>query len=140
MVDQTLIERKFTLLRQKRMVIEGYSIPSLRAFRENQMAQKAVEKMLQEMIEICMDVGKHIIADENFRIPEDGKAIFTVLGEQSVLTKETAEMMQKMVGFRNIVVHLYETTDVETVYTIYTKHLSDFDLFSKKILGYLKRA
>lgn len=104
------------------------------------MAQKAVEKMLQEMIEICMDVGKHIIADENFRIPEDGKAIFTVLGEQSVLTKETAEMMQKMVGFRNIVVHLYETTDVETVYTIYTKHLSDFDLFSKKILGYLKRA
>ncbi|MBI4125840.1 MAG: hypothetical protein HY466_07925 [Deltaproteobacteria bacterium] len=37
-------------------------------------------------------------------------------------------------------VHLYEQTDVETVYGIYKKHLSDFDLFSKEILNYLKQA
>lgn len=122
------------------MEIEGYPIPSLRAFQENQMAQKAVEKMLQEMVEICLDIGKHIIADRNFRIPEDGKDIFAVLAEQSVLTEETAEIMKKMVGFRNIVVHLYEKTDVEIVYGLYKKRLTDFDLFSKEILSYLKQA
>lgn len=102
--------------------------------------QKAVEKMLQEMVEICIDIAKHIISDEGFRLPEDAKDAFTVLAEKNVIKDATAQMMQKMVGFRNLVVHLYEKTDVEIVYGIYRNRLKDFDIFSREILKHLKSA
>lgn len=139
MVDKPLVQRKIALLMEKKKEIEGYEIRDLKDFKAKGYMQKAVEKMLQEMIEICLDVGKHIIADENFRLPEDGKDTFAVLLEKSVLTSTTTELMKKMVGFRNIIVHLYEKTDVEIVYGIYKKHLSDFDRFSMEILDYLRR-
>ena len=139
MVDKPLVQRKITLLQEKKKEIEGYEIKDLKDFKAKGYMQKAVEKMLQEMIEICLDIGKHIIADEGFRLPEDAKDTFAVLLEKAVLTESTAALMKKMVGFRNIVVHLYEKTDVEIVYGIYQKHLSDFNLFSKEILGYLKK-
>ncbi len=140
MVDKPLVQRKITLLQEKKKEIENYEIRDLKDFKSKGYMQKAVEKMLQEMIEVCLDIGKHIIADENFRLPEDAKDTFAVLEEKSILSERTAGLMKKMVGFRNIIVHLYEKTDVEIVYGIRQKHLSDFNLFSKEILDYLRRA
>lgn len=136
MVDKPLVQRKLTLLQEKKKETEGYKIADLKDFKMKGYMQKAVEKMLQEMIEICMDVAKHIIADEGLRIPEDGRDSFDVLTEQNILSSQTSEMMKKMVGFRNIIVHLYEKTDIEIVYGLYKNHLGDFDLFSKEILEY----
>ena len=138
MVDRSLVQRKLTLLQNKKRELEGYAIASLKALKAKTYMQKAVEKMLQEMIEICMDVAKHIIADASLRVPEDGRDAFAVLEESNILSSKSVAMMQKMVGFRNIIVHLYEKTDIEIVYGIYKKHLGDFDLFSKEILAHLK--
>lgn len=139
MVDLSLIQRKLSLLNEKKREIQGYDIASLLSFRSKGYMQKAVEKMLQEMIEICIDVAKHIIADEGFRVPEDAKDAFFVLQENKVLKATTVELMRKMVGFRNLVVHLYEKTDIEVVYGIYKKRLKDFDLFSKEIFKFLEK-
>ena len=139
MVDKPLVQRKLTLLQEKKKEVEGYKITGLKDFKAKGFMQKAVEKMLQEMIEICLDVAKHIIADEGLRIPEDSKDSFEVLMEQKILNPQITKKMQKMVGFRNIVVHLYEKTDVEIVYGIYKNHLRDFNLFSKEILESLTK-
>lgn len=42
-----------------------------------------------------------------------------------------------MVGFRNLIIHLYEKIDLEIVYGIYKKKLGDFGLFAKEILTFL---
>lgn len=138
MVDPALIQRKLSLLDQKKKELQGYDILSLQDFRAKGYMQKAVEKMLQEMVEICIDVAKHIIADEGFRVPEDAHDAFVILQENGKLNASTVEMMNKMVGFRNLVVHLYEKTDVEIVYGIYKKNLKDFDHFSKEIFTFLE--
>lgn len=140
MVDKPLIQRKLTLLDQKKKELQSYNIPSLEDFRSKGYMQKAVEKMVQEMIEICLDIAKHIISDEGFRLPEDAKDAFAVLAEKNVIQSSTSQMMQKMVGFRNLVIHLYEKTDVEIVYGIYQNRLKDFDAFSKEILEHLAKA
>lgn len=139
MVDKSLVQRKLTLLQNKKGELEGYGISSLRDFRKKTYMQKAVEKMLQEMVEICVDVAKHIIADESLRIPDDAKDAFTVLHEKGILSSKCEKILQKMVGFRNLIVHLYERVDVEIVYGIYKNHLGDFDFFSKEILEFLRR-
>lgn len=139
MVDKPLVQRKLHLLQEKKKEVEGYGVSKLEDFKTKSYMQKAVEKMLQEMIEICMDAAKHIIADENLRIPEDARDSFVILEEQKILGSETAAMMKKMVGFRNIIVHLYEKTDVEIVYGIYKNRLNDFDRFSREVLEFLAK-
>lgn len=138
MVDVGLISRKLVLLMQSRKAIESYEIKSFDAFKKSHKDQKAVQKTLQEMVEICMDIGKHIIADENLRFPEDGRDIFSVLGDNGVITKKTVGLMHNMVGFRNIIVHLYEKIDLEIVFTVYKKHLKDFELFSSEISDFIR--
>lgn len=133
MVDQSLVNRKLVLLTQAKKELLNYGIKSFKDFRKNHKDQKAVQKMLQEMVEICMDIGKHIIADEGFRFPENSKDIFTVLHENNVLSKNVVSTMHNMVGFRNIVIHLYEKIDLEIVYGIYKRHLNDFDSFASEI-------
>ena len=138
MVDEILIQRKLVLLEQKKKELQGYRIASLDDFRSKGYMQKAVEKMLQEMIEICIDVAKHIIADEGFRMPNDARDSFMVLQENGALVPATAQTMMLMVGFRNLLIHLYEQIDVEIVYGHYKKRLGDFDGFSREILQFLQ--
>lgn len=137
MVDRGLINRKIVLLAQAKKELLGYGIKSLDGFKKNHKDQKAVQKILQEMVEICMDIGKHIIADEGFRFPEDSKDIFEVLNENDVLSKKTALIMRNMVGFRNVVVHLYEKIDLEIVYGILKKRLGDFNTFTAEINSFI---
>lgn len=42
-----------------------------------------------------------------------------------------------MVGFRNIDVHDYQSVNLNIVQKIIEKHLGDFKLFTKEILGIL---
>ncbi|MFH1830526.1 MAG: DUF86 domain-containing protein [Pseudomonadota bacterium] len=139
MMDISLINRKIALLVQAKKELEGYGVKSLTAFERDRRDQKAVQKILQEMVEICMDMGKHIIADEGFRFPEDSRDIFTVLGENAVISEKTMMMMHKMVGFRNILVHLYEKIDLEIVYGIYKKRLDDFDSFVSEVNSFMNK-
>lgn len=139
MVDKGLINRKIVLLTQLKKELKGYDIKTLAAFKGAPKDQKAVEKLLQELIEICMDIGKHIIADEGFRFPENAKEIFTILNENRVISKKSMAIMHKMVGFRNILVHLYEKIDLEIVYEVYKKHMGDFDSFVSEINSFVNK-
>jgi uncharacterized protein YutE (UPF0331/DUF86 family) len=63
-----------------------------------------------------------------------------VLAEQRILRAEEIALFQNMASFRNLLVHYYERVDDAVVYGIFTRHLSDFDLFVERITEYLQRA
>lgn len=139
MVNRVLVEHKLALLQDKKRELQSYKIASFADFKSKDYMQKAVEKVLQEMVEVCLDVAKHIIADEKLRVPEDVRDSVRILAESNVITESTSEKLAKMVGFRNLIVHLYEKIDLAIVYGVYSKHLTDFDQFSKEVLNYLAK-
>ncbi len=47
--------------------------------------------------------------------------------------------MQNMVGFRNLIIHMYEKIDNRIVFQVYKTKLKDFDQFVAEIVKYLKR-
>lgn len=140
MVDHDLIQRKLILLEESAAQIKKLGLKSFASFKKQYAIQKAAEKILQEMIETCLDIGKHIISDQRLRSPDDYRDIFTVLGEEKILPQKAANTMRQMVGFRNIIIHMYEKIDLELVFTSATKRLGDFDTFSKYILKFLSKA
>ncbi len=95
------------------------------------------ERELQVAIQCALDIGNHIIAEENLTAPEDQADIFHILGASSILPPPFAERMLPMAGFRNILVHDYLRIDHARVYSILTQALTDFEEFARHIQAWL---
>lgn len=96
-------------------------------------ALAAVKYRLVVGIEICIDIGHHIISSEGLRAPDDFADVFASLAEGEFLPKEMVEALQEMARFRNLLVHLYERVDDRRVVEILKSRLGDFDAFREQI-------
>jgi uncharacterized protein YutE (UPF0331/DUF86 family) len=97
-------------------------------------AQRIVERTLQIMVELCIDIAGHIVADRRLRVPDSYADTFSVLVENGLMDDSLGKTMQKMAKFRNVVVHHYDCVDVAIVITILRKHLDDFPRFRDAVL------
>jgi uncharacterized protein YutE (UPF0331/DUF86 family) len=73
------------------------------------------------------------IADTEARPPATMAENFVLLKDLSIITPALAERMTKAVGFRNIAVHTYQSTNWNIVYQICRHHLDDFRQFAKAV-------
>lgn len=105
----------------------------------NKILRGYVERTLQVCVQICLDIGYHLIAECGFRYPEDNKDVFVILTEENVIPKALLPNLLNMAGFRNIIVHDYARVANEIVYGILTHDLGDFEKFAKAIVDFLER-
>ncbi len=92
-----------------------------------------MERTLQLAVECCLDIGSHIISSERLREPEDNKNVFKVLVEAGHLPAEMLETLQRMAGFRNILIHEYTRIAPEVVFAVLTRRLRDLRRFAREI-------
>lgn len=136
-MDKALILRKFTELEEYLKQVKEFSGTSVEEYRKDWKAQRIVERTLQMMVEICVDVANHIISDKKYRIPGSYADTFKVLYEEGVLGSEIFELMANMAKFRNILVHHYDKIDESIVIDILKKNLDDFLTYRDVIIGTL---
>lgn len=108
-------------------------------FLDNIFVRKYVERTLHTAIEACLDIGRHLIAEEGFRFPDTNVDVFIVLKEEGVIPEKLFPILKDMVGFRNVLVHEYIDLDPSVVYGVLKKHLGDFEEFARAIISYLER-
>lgn len=137
MTDHALINRLLLFIANQLTELHRLHIPNRRVFESTHTLHKTVLHDLQELIQACIDIGNHIISDENFRTPEGYREIFVILEEEKILSAAVRKKLEHMVGFRNLIVHLYEKIDLDIVYVIYKKHLGDFTAFMRAIRAFL---
>jgi len=107
-------------------------------YSEDKLLRRAVERTLHLAIEACLDIGQHIIAREGFRLPEDNKDVFAVLGENGILPDTLLPELIAMARFRNLIVHDYARIDDQIVLDILRQRLGDFDAFAQAIVRYME--
>ena len=120
--------------------IKEFSKVSLAAYKNEWRTQRIVERTLQILIELCMDIANHIISDGKMRLLEGYADIFKVLMENKVMDKSLGSRMENMAKIRNVVVHQYEKIDPAIVVSILHKNLSDFEKYQKAITKFLAAA
>jgi uncharacterized protein YutE (UPF0331/DUF86 family) len=98
-----------------------------------------VERTLQICVQICLDVGNHLIAECGFRHPEHNRDIFAVLHEEGIIPTSLLPELLKMAGFRNIIVHDYTRVDNAVVYEILQNHLGGFSRFARAVTNHLDK-
>ncbi|HOF13433.1 MAG TPA: DUF86 domain-containing protein [Spirochaetota bacterium] len=84
MVDIPLILKKLSKLEEYYKQIEEFKGVTLNEYSNDWKIQRIIERTLQIMIETCVDIANHIIADNKLRIPESYADTFKVLHENTI--------------------------------------------------------
>ena len=99
--------------------------------------RRAIERDLQVMVEIVIDVCQRLIAwAGQTPAPTSGDAVERCI-QLGALSNYDA--YRKMVQFRNFVVHRYERVDVAILVDMVNHRLSDFERFRAEVQKYAKR-
>jgi len=88
-------------------------------------------------IETVLDMGNHLIADENLGVVNHYSDIPTILADEEIINAGLAHRWIKMIGFRNILVLDYLDIDRDIVYDVLQNQLTDFERWKKIFAGYL---
>jgi uncharacterized protein YutE (UPF0331/DUF86 family) len=105
----------------------------LRTFLKNIDIQESVLFNIQMAIQNCIDIAAHIISDEGLGVPGSTNEMFYLLEENGYLDNEITEKMVKAVGLRNLVVHEYSKIDLERIFEVTQKDITDLNEFLKSI-------
>ncbi len=137
MVDKLLLGRKLAQMETYVGQIREYSKISITAYKNDWKIQRIVERTLQMLIELCIDIANHLISDKGVRLPTGYADTFKVIMENRIISKTLFKTMEKMAKFRNVVVHQYEKIEPSIVVSILHKNLNDFEKYKKAIIKYL---
>lgn len=118
--------------------IREYSAITVKEYFKDWKLQRIVERTLQMMIELCVDIANLIIADEKFRVPTSYSDTFKVLEEEGLISDEQCNTMKKMAQFRNIIVHHYDKIDETIIVNILKQNLKDFFEYRDSVLKIIK--
>lgn len=134
MENELVIFNKYTIIENciKRInsVYDG-KIDTLK----NYNLQDIIVLNLQRACQATIDIAMHIISVRNLGAPQSGKAAFSILENNNIISKEISQNMQGMIGFRNIAIHEYQELNLDILKNILDSHLSDLTEFARTILN-----
>ena len=133
MADDVLLNKAASIERGVRRAREEYERAPA-SFAEDFTRQDAAILNIQRACEAALDMGQHLIRRERLGVPQGARDVFTLLNQGGWVTAELADVMKRMVGFRNIAVHEYQKLQLPITVSIIQHHLDDFLAFGKAVL------
>lgn len=137
MVDISVIERIVSDIKSNVRDLREASDITWDMYQQDKRSRRFVERTLHIIIEACIDAAQHIISTQQWREPLNYRDTFKILYENGILESQDLPRFEKMVSFRNLIVHYYERIDDAIVFSVFKNNLSDFELFASRILRYL---
>jgi uncharacterized protein YutE (UPF0331/DUF86 family) len=127
-LNQTIVAERILWVRQMLDGIRDLPIGNKDDFLKNRHYVAAAESYLRRALESLFDLGRHILAKE-FAFPAtEYKEIAVGLSEKRVIDPDELELMRKMAGYRNRMVHFYHEITAEELWDICAHHIGEIDL------------
>jgi len=139
MVDKGKIERLFSELDEYLLALNELKELTIKEYLEEKKNIYSGRYLLQISIEICINIGNHIISTGKLGLPKEYAETFRILLKEKIIPDNLTNKLILMTKFRNRIVHLYWDIDDEFVKKIIKENLEDFYLFQKAIRSYLKK-
>jgi len=132
-VDREVVEQKLESLRHCLQRIETKCPADAQTLATDPDLQDIVALNLSRAVQVCVDIGAHLISGMEVQPPDTMGQTFDLLAQAGVLTEALASSLKKAVGFRNIAVHSYESINWHIVHSIAKNHLVDFSEFARVV-------
>lgn len=96
----------------------------------NPTRQDSIVLNLLRACEATIDLAMHRVRVHRLGPPQDTRDAFELLARARLLSPERAQVLKRMVGFRNVAVHEYQRLSVAIVRSIIERHLDDLRGFA----------
>ncbi|MHA1292081.1 MAG: type VII toxin-antitoxin system HepT family RNase toxin, partial [Promethearchaeota archaeon] len=137
-IDRDIILSRFKKMDELIQNLREIKKKSKDEFLSNYLLYLSAQRALETCINICIDIGNHILSLNKSGKPETYSEIFIELAKLNLINKRLKEKLLKMVKFRNLLGHLYMEINNEKIYEILQENLEDFNLFKKQIYSKFK--
>ena len=128
MTDPDLVAKRLAVI--ETCVAELRRLARPEAIASDIREQRFVEHTLQIAIQAAVDVASHIVSDERLGEPATNRQLFDLLARAGWLQPDLAEILKRMTAFRNILVHGYQTVDLEILRDIAEHRVEDLLRFT----------
>lgn len=137
MVKRDVIHKKLRKLDEYLAILHDLQHCQFEEFSSDPRLYGSAERFLHLAIEATIDIGNHIIADDNLGVMNYYNDIPAILAEKGFITLAQRETWTKMIGFRNVLVHDYADIDQRIVYDILQSRLQDIEDLKRFFATYL---
>lgn len=138
-MDQVIFDQKLESLRRCIKRVEDKTPSHVSELIKDQDIQDILVLNLTRAVQLCVDIGSHVISESEEPAPTTMGDVFSTLENLGAIKSITCKSMRKAVGFRNIAVHNYDVINWEIVYAICNNLLVDFRRFASEITEYSGR-
>ncbi|MBP1636029.1 MAG: hypothetical protein H6Q10_2603 [Acidobacteria bacterium] len=138
MTDAELLEKKLAVIETCVADLRRLAAPALIAtdLREERFA----EHTLQIAIQAALDAASHIVSDARLGEPRSNRELFTLLERGGWIGADLTRSLSAMAGFRNVLVHGYDTVNLDVVRDVLEHGLGDLLGFVGAVRARLRKA
>jgi len=134
MIDDIVLNKKESIERCIKQIRTYYNQPRDISFEEDYLTQDAIAINLQRACELCIDLANHTVRVKKLGLPKESKESFRLLAENAIIPADLKLKLEGMVGFRNILVHQYQETNLQIMIDIIENRLDDLIEYTNYIL------
>ena len=133
-IDSKVIAQRAFWISQMMNSLKDLRLEEKSAFLADRHKVAAAESYLRRSLEALFDIGRHILA-KGFAYPTtEYKEIAKGIFDKGILLEKETELMRKMAGYRNRMVHFYHEITPEELHEICLYHLSEIKLLIDKLV------
>ena len=97
----------------------------------------AAESCLRRALEALFDMGRHIAAKGFTEGVTEYKEIAATLNRHEVISADEMNLMRKLAGYRNRLVHFYHDVNAEELYELCRSRLGDIESMADALRSWL---
>lgn len=131
--DDVLVNKSATVERCVARAREEYAHDPAN-FATDFTRQDAAILNVQRACEAVLDMGQHIVRREGLGVPQSARDVFELMARAGWIDAPLAEALKRMVAFRDIAVHDYQSLILPILVNVITGHLDEFLIFTRTVL------
>jgi len=133
MVDEEVFVDKLRYCNQYTAELKQMRGLTRDAYENDLIRQRAVERTLMNLIQVCIDLARHIRSSERLSSSGTAKNEIEALGEADIISSAVQAKLEEAAGFRNILAHRYGDVDHDIVYDVLHDDLEWFERFQQQL-------
>lgn len=132
-MDEVILAHKLESLRRCIRRVEEKTPASVELLKQDPDIQDILVLNLTRAVQMCVDIGSHVIGETEEPAPATMGDVFTTLARLDVIGPSTREALRKAAGLRNVAIHNYDVMNWDIVFAICQNFLGDFREFAREI-------
>ncbi len=138
MVNKATVIKKLARLKTYLHELRSFESLSLDDYLANFEHRRAVERLIQLIVDVAVDINTHAVVDEGGSPPKDAFNSFLDAANLGIIPMAFALQVAPSTGERNIIVHEYEQIDDTVVYQSIKEALAHYNQYIHHVTEYLE--